>query len=60
MFCYVYRGNPKKRQLQYVENKMAKVRTTTTKRSLWNASIRPLMKKFRGFEQNKGPWSIGK
>ena len=70
MFCYVYRGgicsimytggNPKKRQLQYDENKMAKVRTTTTKRSLGNNSARPLMKKFRGLKQNKDPWSIGK
>jgi hypothetical protein len=27
---------------------------------LGNASTRPHMKKFRGFEQNKDPWSIGK
>jgi hypothetical protein len=53
-------GNPKKRQLQYDENKMAKVRMTTTKRSLGNASIRPLMKKFRSLKQNKDPWSISK
>jgi hypothetical protein len=39
---------------------MAKVRMTTTKRSLGNASIRPLMKKFRSLEQNKDPWSIRK
>jgi hypothetical protein len=53
-------GNPKKGQLQYDENKKAKVRTTTTKRSLGNASIRPLMKKFRSLEQNKDSWSISK
>jgi hypothetical protein len=53
-------GNLKKRQLKYDENKMAEVRTTTTKKSLGNASMRPLMKKFRGLEQNKDPWSIGK
>jgi hypothetical protein len=53
-------GNPKKSQLQYDENKMAKVRMTTTKRSLGNASIRPLMKKFRSLKQNKDPWSISK
>jgi hypothetical protein len=27
---------------------------------LGNASTRPHMKKFRGLEQNKNPWSIGK
>jgi hypothetical protein len=53
-------GNLKKRQLKYDEKKMAEVRTTTTKRSLGNASMRPLMKQFRGLEQNKDPWSIGK
>ena len=61
MFCYVYRGKiPKKRQQQRDGNKRVEMRTTTTKRSLGNASIRPLMKKFRGLEQNKDPWSIGK
>jgi hypothetical protein len=45
---------------QYDENKRVEMKTTTTKRSLGNASIRPDMKKFRDLEQNKDPWSIGK
>jgi hypothetical protein len=45
---------------QYDENKRVEMKTTTTKRSLGNASIRPDMKKFGDLEQNKDPWSIGK
>jgi hypothetical protein len=61
MFCYVYRGeSTRKRQQRRDENKRVEMRTTTTKRSLGNASTRPHMKKFRGLEQNKDPWSIGK
>jgi hypothetical protein len=42
MFCYVHRGkSTKKRQQQHDEDKMVKMRTTTTKRSLANAFIRP-------------------
>jgi hypothetical protein len=60
MFCYVYRGkSTRKRQQQRDENKRVEMRTTTTKRSLGNASTRLHLKKFRGLEQNKYPWSIG-
>jgi hypothetical protein len=42
MFCYVHRGkSTKKRQQQHEENKIVEMRTTTTKRSLGNASIGP-------------------
>jgi hypothetical protein len=61
MFCYVHRGkSTKKRQQQHDENKIVEMRTTTTKRSLGNASIRPYKMKFRSFEQNKDPKIIGK
>jgi hypothetical protein len=61
MFCYVHRGkSTKKSQQQHDENKIVEMRTTTTKRSLGNASIRPQEMKFRGLEQNKNPKSIGK
>jgi hypothetical protein len=62
MFCYdVHRGkSTKKRQQQHDENKMVEMRTTTTKRSLGNASVRPHEMKFRSLEQNKNPRSIGK
>jgi hypothetical protein len=49
----------RKMQQQREENKRVEMRMTTMKRSLGNASTRPHMKKFRGLEQNKGPWSIG-
>jgi hypothetical protein len=61
MFCYVHRGkSTEKRQQQHDENKMVEMRTTTMKRSLGNASIRPHKMKFRSLEQNKDPKSIGK
>ena len=50
----------RKRQQQRDENKRVEMRTTTTKRSLGNAFIRPHVKKFRSLEQNKDPWIIGK
>jgi hypothetical protein len=47
MFCYVHRGkSTKKRQQQHDENKIVEMRTTTTKRSLGNASIGPHEMKF--------------
>jgi hypothetical protein len=49
-----------KRQQQHDENKIVEMRTTTTKRSLGNSSIRPHEMKFRSLEQNKDPKSIGK
>jgi hypothetical protein len=42
------------------ENKIVEMRTTTTKRSLGNASIGPHEIKFRSLEQNKDSKSIGK
>jgi hypothetical protein len=42
------------------ENKMVEMRTTTTKRSLGNASIGPHKMKLRSLEQNKDSRSIGK
>jgi hypothetical protein len=61
MFCYVHRGKSrKKRQRQHDENKIVEMRTTTTKRSLGNVSIRPREMKFRSLEQNKDSKSIGK
>jgi hypothetical protein len=61
MFFYVHRGkSTKKRQQQHNENKIVEIRTTTTKRSLGNASIRPHEMKFRSLEQNKDPKSIYK
>jgi hypothetical protein len=50
----------KKRQQQHNENKIVEMRTTTTKRTLGNASIRPHEMKFRSLEQNKDPKSIEK
>jgi hypothetical protein len=50
----------KKRQQQHDENKIMEMRTTTTKRSLGNASIRPHEMKLRSLKQNKDPKSIGK
>jgi hypothetical protein len=41
-------------------SKIVEMRTTTTKRSLGNASIRPHEMKFISWEQNKDPKSIGK
>jgi hypothetical protein len=41
------------------ENKIVEMRTTTTKRSLGNASIGPHEMNFRSLEQNKDPKSIG-
>jgi hypothetical protein len=61
MLCYVHRGkSTKKRQQQHNENKIVEMRTTTTKRSLGNASVRPHEMKFRSLEQNKHPKNIGK
>jgi hypothetical protein len=61
MFFYVHRGkSTKKRQQQHNENKIVEIRTTTTKRSLGNASIRPHEMKFRSLEQNKDPKRIYK
>jgi hypothetical protein len=42
------------------ENKIVEMRTTTTKRSLGNASIGPREMKFRSLEKNKASKSIGK
>jgi hypothetical protein len=42
------------------ENKIVEMRTTTTKMSFGNASIRPHEMKFRSLEQNKDPKSIDK
>jgi hypothetical protein len=61
MFCYVHRGkSTKKRQQQHDQNKIVEMRTTTTKRSLGNASIGPHEMKFRSLEQKKDPKRIGK
>jgi hypothetical protein len=61
MFCYVHRGkSTKKRQHQHDENKIVEMRTTTTKRSLGNSSIRPHKMKFRSLEQNKDPRALAK
>jgi hypothetical protein len=61
MFCYVHRGkSTKKRKQQHDENKIVEMRTTTTKRSLGNASIRSHEMKLRSLEQNKDSKSIGK
>jgi hypothetical protein len=61
MLCYIRRGkSTKKRQWQHDENKIVEMRTTTTKRNLGNASIRPHEMKFRSLEQNKDPKSIYK
>jgi hypothetical protein len=61
MLCCVHRGkSTKKRQQQHDENKIVEMRTTTTKRSLGNDSIRPHEMKFRSLEQNKEPKTIGK
>jgi hypothetical protein len=61
MFCYVHRGkSTKKRQKQHDENKIVEIRTTTTKRSLGNASIGPHEMKFRSLEQNLDPKIFGK
>jgi hypothetical protein len=61
MFCYVHRGkSTKKRQQQHDENNIVEMRTTTTKRSLGNASIGSHEMKFRSLEQNKDSKSIGK
>jgi hypothetical protein len=49
-----------KEEAAHDENKVAEMRTTTTKRSLGNASIRPHEMKFRSLEQNKDSKSIGK
>jgi hypothetical protein len=50
----------KKRHQKQNENRIVEMKTTTTKRSLGNASIRPHEMKFRSLEQNKDPKSIGK
>jgi hypothetical protein len=50
----------KKEAAAHDENKIVEMRTTTTKRSLGNASIRPKEMKFRSLEQNKDSKSIGK
>jgi hypothetical protein len=61
MFCYVHRGkSTKKEAAAHDENKIVEMRTTTTKRSLGNASIGPHEMKFRSLEQNKDSKSIGK
>jgi hypothetical protein len=49
-----------KEAVAHDENKIVEMRTTTTKRSLGNASIRPHEMKFISLEQNKDPKSIGK
>jgi hypothetical protein len=60
MFCYVHRGkSTKKEAAAHDENKIVVIRTTTTKRSLGNASIGPREMKFRSLEQNKDSKSIG-
>jgi hypothetical protein len=48
------------RQQQHDENKIVEMRTTTTKRSLGNASIGSHEMKFGSLEQNKDSKSIGK
>jgi hypothetical protein len=54
-------GNPRKKEAAaHDENKIVELRTTTTKRSLGNASIGPREKKLRSLEQNKDSKSIGK
>jgi Ca2+/Na+ antiporter len=61
IFCYVYRvKSMKKRKQQHDEDEMVEMSMTTTKSSLGNASTRLHMKKFKGLEQNKDHWSIGK
>jgi hypothetical protein len=61
MFCYVHRGkSTKKEAAAHDENKIVEMRTTTTKRSLGNASTGPREMKFRSLEQNKDSKSIGK
>jgi hypothetical protein len=61
MFCYAHRGkSTEKRQQQHDENKMVEMRTTTMKRSLGNASIRPHKMKFRSLEQKKTPRALAK
>jgi hypothetical protein len=50
----------KKRKQQHDEDEMVEMSMTTTKSSLGNASTRLHMKKFKGLEQNKDHWSIGK
>jgi hypothetical protein len=42
------------------ENKIVEMRTTTTKRSLGNASIRPHEMKFRSLEKTKTPRELAK
>jgi hypothetical protein len=61
MFCYVHRGkSTKNRKQQHDENKIVEMRTTTTKRSLGNASIGPHEMEFRSLEKNKDSKSIFK
>jgi hypothetical protein len=50
----------KKEAAAHDENKIVKMRMTTTKRSLGNASIRPHEMKFRSLEQNNDSKRIGK
>jgi hypothetical protein len=57
MLYYVHR---RKEAAAHGENKIVEMRTTTTKMSLGNTSIRPHRMKFRSLEQNKDPKSIGK
>jgi hypothetical protein len=52
--------NPRKEAAAHGENKIVEMRTTTTKRSLGNASIGPREMKFKSLEQNKDSKSIGK
>jgi hypothetical protein len=50
----------KKEVAAHDENKIVEMRTTTTKRSLGNASIGPSEMKLRILEQKKDSKSIGK
>jgi hypothetical protein len=54
------RENPRKKAAAHDENKIVEMRTTTTKRSLGNASIGQHEMKFRSLEQNKDSKSIDK
>jgi hypothetical protein len=57
----MYTGeNTRKEAATHGENKIVEMRTTTTKRSLGNASIGPHEMKFRSLEQNKDSKSIVK
>jgi hypothetical protein len=50
---YIVENPRKKSQQKHDENKIVLMRTTTTKRSLGNASFRPHEMKFKSSEQKK-------